>query len=220
MNILITGSSSGIGLEVSQRFLNEGFTVYGIDIKSSNIDNPNYHHFIADVSKMEELPDLSNINYIFQNAGTQNSQNDIDNNLKGTINVIEKYAFTDSIKGVLLNASASASTGFEFPAYVASKAGILGYMKNVAVRLTKYNAICNSISLGGVITESNSIVMDDETLWNKIMDVTPLKKWMTKEEVSDWVYFLLVVNKSASGQDFLVDNGEKDLNSTFVWPNY
>lgn len=220
MNILITGSSSGIGLAVSKGFLDKGFMVYGIDIKKSNIDNPNYHHYIADVSKKEELPDLSNINYIFSNAGTQNSLDDIDNNLKGTINVIEKYAFTDSIKAVLLNASASASTGFEFPLYVASKSGIIGYMKNVASRLIKFKAVCNSLSLGGVITKSNDEVLSDKTLWDKIMDVTPLKKWASEEEVFDWVYFLLITNKSASGQDFLVDNGEKDLNNTFVWPNY
>ena len=41
---------------------------------------------------------------------------------------------------------------------------------------------------------------------------------MKEEEVSEWVYFLLVVNKSASGIDILIDNGEANLNSSFVWP--
>jgi 3-oxoacyl-[acyl-carrier protein] reductase len=30
---------------------------------------------------------------------------------------------------------------------------------------------------------------------------------------------MTVVNKNCTGQDILVDNGEKDLNSTFVWPD-
>ena len=134
------------------------------------------------------------------------------------MNVTEKYAFQKNIKSVLFNASASAHSGFEFPEYVASKAGLIGYMKNVASRLAPLGATANSISLGGVLTDSNAPVMENEKCWNQIMEVTPLKKWATLEEVCDWVYFLTVINKSASGQDILIDNGEYNLNSTFVWP--
>lgn len=217
MKVLITGSSKGIGLAVANRFLSLGHEVFGIDLLSSSIDHPNYHHFIADVSKKKQLPDIKDINIIFNNAGKQNDH-DIDNNLVGTINVTEKYAFQDQIKSVLFNASASARSGFEFPEYVASKAGVVGYMKNVATRLAVYGATANSISLGGVLTDSNAPVLEDEDSWNQIMEVTPLKKWATLEEVCDWVYFLTVTNKSASGQDILIDNGEFNLNSTFVWP--
>lgn len=217
MKVLITGSSKGIGLAAANRFLKLGHEVIGIDLLPSNIDHPNYHHFIADVSKKKQLPDIKDINIIFNNAGKQNDH-DIDNNLVGTINVTEKYAFQDQIKSVLFNASASARSGFEFPEYVASKAGVVGYMKNVATRLATYGATANSISLGGVLTDSNAPVLEDEDSWNQIMDATPLKKWATLEEVCDWVYFLTVTNKSASGQDILIDNGEFNLNSTFVWP--
>ena len=219
MKILITGSSKGIGLNTAQYFLNKGFEVYGIDLLPSTIENKHYHHYIADIANIDSLPEIKGLNCIFNNAGLQNCEDDISNNLKGTINVTEKYAFQEEIKSVLFNASASANTGDEFPEYVASKAGIVGYMKNVAIRLAKYGATSNSISLGGVITESNKPVMDDKESWQKIMDATPLKKWMSEEEVSEWVYFLLVVNKSASGIDVLIDNGEANLNSKFVWPN-
>ena len=218
MKILITGSSKGIGLNTAKLFLNKGFEVYGIDLLSSAIENEHYHHFIADISQKDSLPEIKGLDFIFNNAGLQNCEDDITNNLKGSINVTEKYAFQDSIKSVLFNASASANTGDEFPEYVASKAGIVGYMKNVAIRLAKYGATANSISLGGVITDSNKPVMEDDDGWKKIMDSTPLRKWASEDEVSEWVYFLLVVNKSASGIDILIDNGEANLNSTFVWP--
>ena len=217
MKVLITGSSKGIGLAAANRFLKLGHEVIGIDLLPSNINHPNYHHYIADISKKKQLPDIKDINIIFNNAGKQNDH-DIDNNLVGTINVTEKYAFQDQIKSVLFNASASARSGFEFPEYVASKAGVVGYMKNVATRLATYGATANSISLGGVLTDSNAPVLEDEDSWNQIMEATPLKKWATLEEVCDWVYFLTVTNKSASGQDILIDNGEFNLNSTFVWP--
>ena len=219
MTVLITGSSRGIGRAAAIKFLNEGASIIGIDITESSIDHPLYTHFVADVTRPEALPELDQApNIIFSNAGAQNSGKDIDVNLKGAINVVEKYAFTPSIRAVLFNASASARSGFEFPEYAASKAGLVGYMKNVAVRLALFGAVANSISPGGVLTESNRPVTDDPELWGKIMAVTPLRKWATEEEIAEWVWFLTVVNRSASGIDILIDNGELGLNSTFVWP--
>ena len=219
MKILITGSSNGIGLKTAQYFLDKGFEVIGIDLEPAKINNDKYFHYVADITKKEQLPEIEGLDYIFNNAGLQNSKDDIENNLKGTINVTEKYAFQKGIKSVLFNASASAQSGFEFPEYVASKAGMVGYMKNVAIRLAQQGATANSISLGGVLTKSNDPVINNKECWDKIMAATPLKKWATEEEVAEWVYFLLVVNKSASGIDILIDNGEYNLNSTFVWPN-
>jgi len=77
---------------------------------------------------------------------------------------------------------------------------------------------CNAISLGGVLTESNDPVMRDPALWKAIMAVTPMKKWTTLDEVCEWVAFLTLVNRSMSGQNLLIDNGEMNLNPTFVWP--
>ena len=158
---------------------------------------------------------------LFNNAGVQQGDDDIATNLTAAINVTEKYiAGNEALKSILFNASASSISGQEFPHYVASKAGLVGYMRNVAIRTAPRGVTCNAISLGGVLTESNDAVMGDPKLWNAIMDVTPMKKWTTLEEVSDWIVFLTTVNKSMSGQNLLIDNGEKDLNATFVWPGF
>lgn len=221
MKILITGTSKGIGRAIALRYLDLGHEVYGLDELKSSISHVNYHHYQVDIMDKDNLPDIEDIDVLFNNAGKQNSVDDIDNNLKGTINVTEKYALNNSnIKSVLFNASASAVTGQEYPLYVASKAGLLGYMKNVAIRLAKQKVTVNAISLGGVLTESNKVVMEDKELFNKIMEVTPMKKWMSEDEVADYVIFLTLTNKSMSGQNILVDNGEKDLNPTFVWPGF
>ena len=218
MKVLISGTSRGIGHAVALRYLSLGHEVIGLDILPTTIESEKYRHFVCDISKKEQLPDIYDIEIIFNNAGVQNSEDDISTNLVGSINVTEKYMSSPTLKSILFNASASAHTGFEFPAYAASKGGVITYMKNVASRLSSRGVLVNSISLGGVVTGSNKAVMDDPVLWNKIMEVTPLKKWMNLEEVCDWVIFLTLTNKSASGQDYLIDNGEKDLHNTFVWP--
>ena len=218
MKVLISGTSRGIGRAVAIRFLSLGHQVYGLDLLPSSIEDKNYVHSVCDASKKESLPKIEDIELAFINHGTQLGEEDIDNNLRGSINIAETYVKNRSIKAVLFNASASARTGDEFPYYVASKAGVVGYMKNLAMELAeKYKATCNAISFGGVITESTSKLVEDKELFNKIMEVTPLKKWAEEDEICDWVTFLLLQNKSMSGQDILIDNGETNLNRKFVW---
>lgn len=156
---------------------------------------------------------------LFLNAGVQNSPDDIDLNLKATILVTEHYLRGNTaLRSVLFNASSSAVSGQEFPVYTASKAGLLGYMKNLAIRLAPKRIPCNAICLGGVYTPLNEPVVRDPELWKQIMDVTPMKKWTDTEEVADWVEFLTMKNRSMSGESLLIDNGEYQLRSTFVWP--
>ena len=221
MKVLITGSSNGIGKATAELFLGTGHQVVGLDMAETSIVDPNYIHIRADISKKESLPEIGEVEILINCAGVQSEDSgyrDIDVNLKGTINVTEKYAFQRAIKSVLIVASASAHTGAEFPAYSASKGGLLAYTRNAAIRLAKYGATCNSISPGGVRTDLNKPVMDDPDLWRRIMDVTPLKKWAEPQEIAQWCYFLTTINQSCTGQDIIIDNGETHLNSSFVWP--
>ena len=218
MKVVVTGASSGIGKATALLFLKNGHEVIGLDCKKAAIENKSYTHHIVDISDNASLPEISGVQILINSAGVQASENDIDVNLKGTINVTERYAFQKDIKSVLIIASASAHTGAEFPHYSASKGGLLSYSRNVAIRLAEYGATCNSISPGGVRTDLNKPVMDDPVLWQKIMDLTPLKKWAEPEEIAQWCYFLTVTNRSCTGEDILIDNGETHLNSTFIWP--
>ena len=215
MKIVITGSSSGIGKAIALKFLKCGHEVVGIDKLPASIKQKNYTHVTKDVF-FDTLPEVANVDILINNAGVQNSGNDIDVNLKGTIAVTEKYAFQPSIKSVLFIASASAETGSEFPEYVASKGGMVSYMKNVALRLAQYGATSNSLSPGGVLTPLNQHVIDDPELWRQVMDETPLKKWATAEEIAEWAYFVAAVNKSMTAQNILIDNGEA-AKANFIW---
>ena len=215
MKVVVTGSSSGIGKAIANKFLSCGHQVVGIDKLPATIKRKNYTHFVADVF-YGELPEIDGVEILINNAGVQNSGCDIDVNLKGSIAATEKYAIQPAIKSVVFIASASAVTGSEFPEYAASKGGIVAYMKNVALRIAKFGATSNSLSPGGVITPLNQRVMDDADLWRQIMDETPLKKWATAEEIAEFAYFVAVINKSMTAQNVLIDNGEA-ARANFIW---
>lgn len=215
MKILITGTSQGIGKAIAERFLKENHTVIGIDRQGKSITNENYIHYICDVRDFENLPQIDGVNVLINNAGTQN-EDDIDINLKALIKITERYGLQKDIKSVLNIGSASAHTGAEFPEYCASKGGVLSYTKNVAMRVAKFGATCNSLDPGGVLTPLNDCVIKDEKLWEQIMDETPLKRWATPEEIADWAYFLTVTNKFCTGQCIVVDGGES-INYNFIW---
>mgnify|MGYP003299419411 FL=1 len=216
MNVLITGTSQGIGKAIAELFLDKGDIVYGIDRDKAAIENNNYTHYVCDIRDTYKLPDISNIHILINNAGTQN-QDDIDINLKSLIHITEKYGIQESIKSILNVGSASGHTGAEFPEYCASKGGVIAYTKNVALRVAKFGATCNSIDPGGVITPLNDCVINDANLWQQIMDLTPLKRWATPQEIAQWAYFMTVVNTFCTGQSIVIDGGES-INSKFIWP--
>lgn len=215
MRILVTGTSSGIGKAIVNKFILNGHAVIGIDVKDPTITDTLYTHIKEDICS-KKLPDISDVDILVNNAGVQNTGKDIDINLKGTINITEKYGIQSNIKSIIFIASASASTGSEFPEYVASKGGMVSYMKNVALRIAKYKATANSVSAGGVITPLNTHIIENPKLWNAVLNETLLNKWATDEEIAEFVYFLSVTNKSMTGQDLLIDNGEA-LKSNFIW---
>ena len=215
MNILITGTSQGIGKAIACLFLEKGHRVIGIDRQTASITDGNYTHYVCDIRDTDSLPTVTGINVLINNAGTQN-EHDIDINLKALISITERYGVQESIKSILNIGSASAHTGSEFPEYCASKGGVLAYTKNVAMRVAKFGATCNSLDPGGVTTSLNECVMGDPVLWEKIMDETPLKRWATPEEIAEWAYFLTVTNTFCTGQSIVVDGGES-VNYNFVW---
>ena len=223
--VIISGTSSGIGKAVAELFAsvrddhsNLMYDVFGIDKNPVDseflIHAPNYHHYIADVR--DSLPDIEFPEIVIANAGTQEDDDSIDVNLVGLINFCEAYADQPCIQAVCTVASASAHSGAEFPRYTASKGGVVAYTKNLALRVAKYGAVCNSISPGGVYTPINEHIVQDKNKLDAVLNEAILHRWASAEEIAQWIYFITAVNKSATAQDFLVDNGEM-AKSNFIW---
>lgn len=217
MKVLITGTSQGIGKAIAELFISKRHSVIGIDRKEASIEHPEYIHITSDIRDWRNLPDIEGVQILINNAGVQNDD-DIDVNLKSLIRITEKYGIQKDIRSILNIGSASGHTGSEFPDYCASKGGVIAYTKNVALKVAEFGATCNSLDPGGVMTPLNDCVINDQRLWQMIMEQTPLKRWASVEEIARWAYFLTVENTFCTGQSIVVDGGES-INSRFIWPD-
>lgn len=220
MKVVVTGSSTGMGLSIVKKFIREGHSVVGMDVlgcPKELYQCDDYTHHVVNVADYDSLPDITGVNVLVNNAGVQGSGMDIDINLKGLMNTTKKYALDNSqIRAVLNQASAAAHLGTDYDEYVASKGGVVSYTKWVAKSIAQYGATCNSLSFGGVLSEINKPVTDNPVLWEQVMKLTPLRRWTTVEEAAEWVYFITMINRSCSGTDIVIDNLES-LNGVFVW---
>lgn len=209
--VLITGTSSGIGQATAKLFLSKGYVVYGLDIQGSTITAPDYYHYVCDVSKPETLPDLPNIDFLINNAGTIEEDISIPVNLEGYVNVVNKYGWgNDEIKSILNIGSISGVVGLDTPLYAASQGGRISYTKNLAINFTnKFKKVpINILCFGAVMTGLEPKLYAQPDLVDAVAEQNMLKKWISVEEAAEWTYFMSVVNKSMCGQSILVDNGE------------
>ena len=216
MKVLITGTSSGIGEATARLFLDMGHKVIGIDRKTATIKDSNYTHWIVDVRDKNNLPYYSDIDILVNNAGTVDPEESIDTNLRGYINITEKYAFQKHIKAVVNVCSLSARAGLENGYYSASQGGRVAYSRHLAMVLgKKYGATVNCISPGAVFTNLEPELYDNPKLMKAVAEENIFKKWIMPEEIAQWIYFVSVINKSMTGQDILIDAGE-EANYNFI----
>ena len=90
--------------------------------------------------------------------------------------------------------------------YSASKAGILGFTKSVALELGSRNIRCNAIAPGFIETEMTAAL--DETTVQGWRDAIPLKRGGKPEDVANLCVFLASdMSSYITGQTICVDGG-------------
>lgn len=217
MQIIITGTSRGIGREIAKEFIDLGHNVIGLDRNGGTLTHKCYRHYQCDLSQLYNLPEirLETLRVLINNAGTDNHFNALQNNLKPTIFCTEKYGMSPGIRAIINLGSFCTYTGFESGEYCAAKGGVLAYTRHTAHRVAKYGGTCNCLSPGGVETISQEHITQNPVKYEEAKNLTLLGKWVEESEIAHWCAFLALYNRSMTGQDIVIDNGE-NINTHFI----
>ena len=215
-NILITGASGGIGNELVRKFVSLGGNVLGSGTKVEKLDllkkrypNIKVKRFdMTEHQRVEEFIDnvfleLGGLDILINNAGTNmdnlslRMKDDewkkvIDINLTSTF-LLSKYAIKKMLKnkyGRIVNiTSVVGHTGNSGQSnYAASKAGIIGMSKSLAIEYAKKNITVNCVSPGFIVSDMTMNIADKVKLY--LTSRIPMGKLGTGEDVSNCVAFL------------------------------
>lgn len=219
-NILITGSSSGIGKVAAETLKAEGYKVFQtgrklLDIEnyiSINLSDPNNVNKLYNYVK----ENFGDIDILINNAG-EYVYSPIDKMKPDEIiqifnsNFISHYYLTSlvvpymkqkkfgrivniaSISGVVGEANASL--------YSATKSAYFGFSKALALELAEYNITVNSISPGWVETQLTEKALSEEEK-KETLDVIPQKRFVEPVEVANLIKYLISDNaKGITGQN-------------------
>jgi 3-oxoacyl-[acyl-carrier protein] reductase len=172
--VLITGGNKGIGLSVTELFLNKGYQVVVIGRDFSGFkfnEHENVETIQFDVSQVNQIPALveriGDVDILINNAGISNGleyddypEENIDHILK--VNIEAPVAFIREIskrflkksEGRIVNvASQAAEVGHPDIWYGITKAGLVNVTRSFANLLGKKGVVINAVAPGPVETE-------------------------------------------------------------------
>lgn len=93
-------------------------------------------------------------------------------------------------------------------AYAASKAGLLGFTKALALELAPSGITVNGISPGPVATEMNQPILANPALHEQFTSRIPLGRWGTETEIARLAVYLCSAEAGwITGTDVLADGG-------------
>ena len=222
MNILVTGATRGIGKAIADKSMSTGNNVFAVGRNEDLLKK--YENFcICDLSVKNDLEKLGKyiedkkIDVLINNAGEyiyspiekidyEQIENIMKVNLQAPLYLISKaipymkkqkwgrIVNIGSISGVMGEANASL--------YSASKSGLIGGTKALALELAEFGITVNTINPGWVDTDmGNNSANDGEWTKNEVIECIPQKRFVSPDEVAGMVKYLISEEaKGVTGQ--------------------
>jgi len=215
-NILITGATGGIGNELIKKFISLGGNVLGTGTKTEKLDELKKKYSNIKVKKfdmieherVEEFIDnahleLGGLDVLINNAGVNVDNLSLrmkDNEWKKVIDVnltstflLSKYAIKKMLKnkfGRIVNiTSIVGHTGNLGQAnYAASKSGLIGMSKSLAIEYAKKNITINCVSPGFITSNMTTNIAEKVKLY--LTSRIPMGRLGSGEDVANCVAFL------------------------------
>ncbi len=228
---LVTGASKGIGLAITKRLIKEGFFVVMADIEKSEeiIALENALFIKCNVANETDVKSLfetiktqyKKLDLLVNNAGILRDNlignmplSDfnlvIDINLKGVWMMCKEASelMKENNKGRIVNITSRAWLGNRGQTnYSASKAGVVGITRSLALELGKYNILVNAIAPGFIDTPLTQALRKD--VQEKLIAAQPTKTIGQPDDIANAVAFLGSYNTNfITGQTIYVDGGK------------
>lgn len=207
-SVVVTGGTSGIGLEIAVRFATLGADVLALGSRPEPPakPHPRLAFATADVRSRSDLEAAlaaqARIDVLVTAAGTsrmsqeweeENFVDILDINLVGTLRTVE-VALERLLRArgaiITLGSMLSYSGSAELPAYTTSKTGLLGLTRALADRLGPDGVRVNCVAPGYVRTAMTRRLQGDAQRAEAMTAQTALRRWGLPTDVADAVVFL------------------------------
>ncbi len=232
--VVVTGASSGIGLEVVRKMRDLGAVVFAVDVSPPRSELDGVRHLVGDVSvesDVERCIDTAvqqsgRLDVLCNNAGIGSTSDVVSCsadewdrvfavNARGVF-LGTKYAVPHMLRGggVIVNtASAAGLVGLpNRAAYCASKGAVISLTRQVAVEHAARGIRCNCVCPGTVDSPWVERLMaetdDPEATREALIARQPMKRLGSPSEIADAIVFLASPSSSfMTGSSLVIDGG-------------
>lgn len=224
--VLVTGVSSGIGLEQARLFLEKGDRVYGVDKVAKPELTGDFHFLQLDLTgDVHALFDwLADVDIICNTAGILDDykpllgQSDADMqeifavNLFAPSKICRHYLpkMLERKAGIIIDMCSVASflAGGGGSAYTASKHALAGFTKQLALDYADQGIQVFGIAPGAVQTAMTKADFEPGGLAEWVAEETPIKRWIQPQEIAEMTLVLASGKMQAmQGEIIKMDGG-------------
>ena len=227
MNIVITGSSRGLGKYLTEYYLAKDHLVYGCGRSATTVDHPNYIHTTLNLAEENQVRKWINgvrkncgqIDVLICNAALVSSalylsltpgnlfQSFVQSNFAGafyTMREVSKQMIRQGTGRIVAISSITTATHQEGTSiYTATKSALNEMVKVLAKEVAKNNVTCNIVAPGMMKTEASEAMSENAKWTSEMLEKQDIKRIIEKREVAHTVDFLLSpLSKSITGQIF------------------